>query len=255
MVISCLLVSPNPASALNAEAGRLCEGDYAAFERRARTWVNIHARIPSSLKSAVEDARRRGEDKSQSSEESNINTLRRGRGKRRLVGPGDDAENGRESKRRSRSGSPNAVRSSKPLAAAPDNALGIMDIDVDRIDSIAETPFATPRPSQGLVTQMSPPQLIKTTPRGPSLQLPPASQAIEYPTFTTLNTTFEHKPSPGLGTMPVIWDEGFLDDRSETSQQRSERLKLEERRMQAAGGDVRRYNTGTFGVRTGLFRL
>ncbi|KAF2094703.1 UBC-like protein, partial [Rhizodiscina lignyota] len=54
VVISCLLISPNPASALNAEAGRLCEGDFAAFEKRARTLVNIHARCSRDLASAVE---------------------------------------------------------------------------------------------------------------------------------------------------------------------------------------------------------
>jgi ubiquitin-protein ligase len=42
-VIRCLLIDPNPESALNEEAGRLLLEDYAAFAARARIWTEVHA--------------------------------------------------------------------------------------------------------------------------------------------------------------------------------------------------------------------
>merc|ERR1719193_687370 len=36
MVIKCLLIFPNPESALNEEAGRLCNSDYAGYCKKAR---------------------------------------------------------------------------------------------------------------------------------------------------------------------------------------------------------------------------
>ncbi|KAF2842306.1 UBC-like protein, partial [Patellaria atrata CBS 101060] len=43
LTIFCLLVQPNPDSALNAESGRLLVEDFAAWERRAKLMTNIHA--------------------------------------------------------------------------------------------------------------------------------------------------------------------------------------------------------------------
>ncbi|KAK4530951.1 hypothetical protein CCYA_CCYA06G1808 [Cyanidiococcus yangmingshanensis] len=42
-VIRCLLIDPNPESALNEEAGRLLLEDYASFAARARIWTEVHA--------------------------------------------------------------------------------------------------------------------------------------------------------------------------------------------------------------------
>jgi ubiquitin-conjugating enzyme E2 S len=42
-VIRCLLIDPNPESALNDEAGRLLLEDYATFAARARIWTEVHA--------------------------------------------------------------------------------------------------------------------------------------------------------------------------------------------------------------------
>ena len=61
VVISCLLIQPNPDSALNAEAGALIQEDYAAFERRARLMTGIHARVPAELRETVDEARSRGQ--------------------------------------------------------------------------------------------------------------------------------------------------------------------------------------------------
>ena len=62
ITISCLLIHPNPDSALNASAGHLLQDDYDQFARQARLMTSIHARIPSEMKEAVLEAKRRGEE-------------------------------------------------------------------------------------------------------------------------------------------------------------------------------------------------
>jgi ubiquitin-conjugating enzyme E2 S len=48
-VIKCLLIHPNPASALNEEAGKLLLEDYVTFAKRAKMMTEVHARpVPSS---------------------------------------------------------------------------------------------------------------------------------------------------------------------------------------------------------------
>uniref|UniRef100_A0A7S1Q646 E2 ubiquitin-conjugating enzyme n=1 Tax=Neobodo designis TaxID=312471 RepID=A0A7S1Q646_NEODS len=42
-VIRCLLIEPNPESALNEEAGRLLLEDYDAFAKRAKMMTGVHA--------------------------------------------------------------------------------------------------------------------------------------------------------------------------------------------------------------------
>ncbi|MCJ1385753.1 ubiquitin-conjugating enzyme E2 S [Xylographa soralifera] len=62
MTISCLLIQPNPDSALNASAGKLLQEDYEAFSRQAKLMTSIHAPIPTSLQAAVAAAKSRGEE-------------------------------------------------------------------------------------------------------------------------------------------------------------------------------------------------
>lgn len=68
ITISCLLIQPNPDSALNAGAGALIQEDYDAFSTQAKLMTRIHAPIPSSLLNAVQDAKRRGEEPTTSNE-------------------------------------------------------------------------------------------------------------------------------------------------------------------------------------------
>ncbi|KAI9819994.1 MAG: hypothetical protein M1827_006565 [Pycnora praestabilis] len=62
VTISCLLIQPNPDSALNAAAGQLLQDDYESFSRQAKLMTSIHAAIPKELKSIVTEAKRRGEE-------------------------------------------------------------------------------------------------------------------------------------------------------------------------------------------------
>jgi len=48
LVIRCLLIEPNPDSALNEEAGKLLLEDYEEFSRRAQLMTQIHAAGPVS---------------------------------------------------------------------------------------------------------------------------------------------------------------------------------------------------------------
>jgi ubiquitin-conjugating enzyme E2 S len=64
VTISCLLIQPNPASALNEAAGKLASEDWAGFCRRAKLMTDIHAAVPASLAQDVHDAQSRGEDTS-----------------------------------------------------------------------------------------------------------------------------------------------------------------------------------------------
>lgn len=59
--IYCLLVLPNPDSALNDQSAHLLQDDYDAFARQARLMTSIHARIPFEYLDGVNAAKRRGE--------------------------------------------------------------------------------------------------------------------------------------------------------------------------------------------------
>ncbi|PYI12497.1 ubiquitin conjugating enzyme E2 [Aspergillus sclerotiicarbonarius CBS 121057] len=62
ITISCLLIYPNPDSALNSAAGALLQENYDAFARQAKLMTSIHAPVPSELASVVSEAKTRGED-------------------------------------------------------------------------------------------------------------------------------------------------------------------------------------------------
>lgn len=62
VTISCLLIQPNPDSALNEKAGVLVREDYDGFVRQAKLMTKIHAPIPLSLRKGVEEAQKRGDE-------------------------------------------------------------------------------------------------------------------------------------------------------------------------------------------------
>ena len=55
-VIRCLLIEPNPESALNEEAGRLLLEEYQEFSKRARLYTNVHAMAGASAGSSASAA-------------------------------------------------------------------------------------------------------------------------------------------------------------------------------------------------------
>lgn len=70
ITISCLLIQPNPDSALNQKAGALIQDDYASFARQARLMTKIHAPVSSHLIDAADDARKRGEETDEGSSQN-----------------------------------------------------------------------------------------------------------------------------------------------------------------------------------------
>ncbi|KAL5041648.1 hypothetical protein BDW71DRAFT_163711 [Aspergillus fruticulosus] len=62
ITISCLLIYPNPDSALNATAGALLQENYDAFARQAKLMTSIHAPVPAEMRTQVMEAKMRGED-------------------------------------------------------------------------------------------------------------------------------------------------------------------------------------------------
>eukprot|EP00180_Rhodochaete_pulchella_P003689 Plantae.Rhodophyta-Rhodochaete_pulchella.ctg6532.p1 GENE.Plantae.Rhodophyta-Rhodochaete_pulchella.ctg6532~~Plantae.Rhodophyta-Rhodochaete_pulchella.ctg6532.p1 ORF type:complete len:180 (-),score=25.72 Plantae.Rhodophyta-Rhodochaete_pulchella.ctg6532:180-719(-) len=54
MVIRCLLIDPNPESALNEEAGRLLLEDYSHYAKLARMWTDVHAKPRQEVRSALD---------------------------------------------------------------------------------------------------------------------------------------------------------------------------------------------------------
>ena len=62
ITISCLLINPNPDSALNAAAGKLLQEDFDAFAKKARLMTSIHAYIPADIRNAVLEAVNRGDE-------------------------------------------------------------------------------------------------------------------------------------------------------------------------------------------------
>ncbi|TPX66410.1 hypothetical protein CcCBS67573_g07841 [Chytriomyces confervae] len=49
LTIRCLLIAPNPESALNNDAGRLLLDDYESYARHAKLFTSLHARIPAGI--------------------------------------------------------------------------------------------------------------------------------------------------------------------------------------------------------------
>ncbi|KAL6066494.1 ubiquitin-conjugating enzyme E2 S [Balamuthia mandrillaris] len=56
LIVKCLLITPNPESSLNEEAGRLLLEDYEAYAKHARLMTSIHAKPKKTAVAATEDA-------------------------------------------------------------------------------------------------------------------------------------------------------------------------------------------------------
>nr|VZI42588.1 unnamed protein product [Spirometra erinaceieuropaei] len=54
--IRCLLIVPNPESALNEEAGRLLLEDYDEYTRQARIFTSVHAQGPAAAHKLLPDS-------------------------------------------------------------------------------------------------------------------------------------------------------------------------------------------------------
>ena len=62
VTISCLLIHPNPDSALNTPAAQLFQEDYEAFAKKVRLMTDIQAAVPDAWLDRVKQAKLRGAD-------------------------------------------------------------------------------------------------------------------------------------------------------------------------------------------------
>jgi ubiquitin-conjugating enzyme E2 S len=125
VTISCLLIQPNPDSALNAEAGSLIQEDYAAFAKRAELMTSIHAVVPKALRETVREAQMRGQEVEEKDERSEANTQVEAPRRRRIATvrqrgtvasrSSDGSPNGGVARRRQQ------VAPVQPLVFQPDN--------------------------------------------------------------------------------------------------------------------------------------
>ncbi|KAL9121837.1 MAG: hypothetical protein Q9187_001612, partial [Circinaria calcarea] len=132
--ISCLLIQPNPDSALNATAGKLLQEDYESFARQAKLMTSIHANIPSILKEAVMEAKCRGEDKATKSNAKDA-----------LSGPEalKQRSHGLKSMRPSKTTKPTRVTDAPDLSDSETEAVASKEND----PTLSPTPVSNPVPS------------------------------------------------------------------------------------------------------------
>lgn len=147
VTISCLLIQPNPASALNEAAGKLASEDWDGFCRRAKLMTDIHAAVPKDIAQEVKEAQMRGEDLEPRDVKSDAGD-RAGKDKEKaitpvvakvqqgLAVPKDDEENRRRRGDTAEPMSdpesdwiPGPVKSPKAFTTGRDNILGIKGLD------------------------------------------------------------------------------------------------------------------------------
>ncbi|KAF2866776.1 ubiquitin-conjugating enzyme/RWD-like protein [Massariosphaeria phaeospora] len=163
VTISCLLIQPNPASALNEAAGKLASEDWDGFCRRAKLMTEIHAGIPKNIAEEVREAQMRGEDKGEIAAEKEPISEVDGHGKHLAkVTPaaGSKVQQSRvqedEENLRRRGDTvepesdpesdwiPGPLKSPKPFVAAKDNIFGIKGLgDTMRFNTPPKRIFAT----------------------------------------------------------------------------------------------------------------
>mmetsp|Transcript_16520 Transcript_16520/g.24653 ORF Transcript_16520/g.24653 Transcript_16520/m.24653 type:complete len:196 (-) Transcript_16520:26-613(-) len=81
LTIKCLLIVPNPESALNEEAGKLLLEDYAAYCKKAKLWTKVHAAAESTTSSSSSSSKKKKSSKrskkSSSKKKNKKNALKR----------------------------------------------------------------------------------------------------------------------------------------------------------------------------------
>ena len=311
VTISCLLIQPNPASALNEEAGKLANEDWEGFCRRAKLMTEIHAAVPSNLAKEVREAQMRGEDKEPEPAQKEPTEVR-GKGKERVkatpTAPAksqraplvEDDENTRRRGRTAELDSdesdwipgPNASPRKAPGPKRENNIFGIRGLDpsvsledtskrVLPVDSqtgglvapelentdpfITVTSKRTSHPQPSFVLPLSPnlttsqqtttdtPELLKYSHQNPFSAIQPNNQkhplhkefSYSWRDSEILHDTGLIKHSEGRdGIRKRLAGEDFEKKRS-----------WEMKHFKKAGCDLKRYNRGDFGPRTGIGRL
>jgi ubiquitin-conjugating enzyme E2 S len=317
VTISCLLIQPNPASALNEAAGKLASEDWDGFCRRAKLMTEIHAAVPSNLAVEVKEAQMRGEEKEAEPAQKETKPDTRGKGKERLKGTpvviskvqrsaDEDVENTRRRGETVEPASdpesdwiPGPNKAHKSSASKPeDGTYGTKGLDdTMQLDSPVKRPLSEkpqPRKDEGkddhgktdpftpaiskrtVLTQTSfnpritPKQSTSSGVEGEAI----SPETPEVLKFSRQNALPAVQPSdqshPLLREFSYSWEESELVhdtrliERDEGRNGVKKRLAGDEfeakrawelKRFKKAGFDLRRYNRGDFGPKTGVGRL
>lgn len=312
VTISCLLIQPNPASALNEEAGKLANEDWAGFCRRAKLMTEIHAPVPGNLAEQVKEAQMRGEEKEPDSIPQDPKPDIRGKGKERvkITSPTpsktqrlplvEDEENTR---RRGRTAEPEsdesdwiaAPRRSPRKAPGPkreDNVFGIRGLEPTvSLEDVSKRLLPVDTQTGGLVApelESADPFTTVTSKRTShfhtSVIIPvsPDLTKLQQPTTDTPELLKYSHQNPFSAIQPnnqqhplhkefsfswrdseVLHETGVIEDGENRDSVRKrlagegfdKKRKWEIKRFKKAGCDLKRYNRGDFGPRTGMGRL
>ncbi|KIW06652.1 uncharacterized protein PV09_02360 [Verruconis gallopava] len=293
LTISCLLVYPNPASALNAEAGRLVETEFSEFERKAGLWARMHAPIPAALRAAVEEARRRGEDQGNEPAGSSKQMLRKRR-EREKKPEGEDVFVREDSVKTTPPKQSGKAAVNMPAPAPVCKGLGIDVMPESSLNSsILETPTQAPvavrrkkkssqddvsnptsQPSASSSAALVPrtpifKPIVHSNPSTPRLGQPsPKRRRVTPPENDKNLDTFHQPPSDDVEHLQPKSGEDAADrpwlhwqnlspqsSPEESGEQRKSRLKANMKRLELVAGDLYAWNKGTFGPRKGVDRL
>ncbi|EDU44460.1 ubiquitin conjugating enzyme [Pyrenophora tritici-repentis] len=225
VTISCLLIQPNPASALNEAAGKLAVEDWDGYCRRAKLMTDIHAAVPTSLAKDVREAQMRGEDKTTEPEQPIAKPHSKGKEKERVkVTPGgpklqrmasEDEENRRRRGTTQDADSdpesdwiPGPVKANKATTTTTtrqDNIFGIRGLeDAMQLDTPPKRIFAAPSSAKENMEiddsdpfiSVSPERSTQQSSRSFDLRLPKAASAASTSLNPSLSTpVFAETPS------------------------------------------------------------
>lgn len=312
VTISCLLIQPNPASALNEEAGKLAIEDWAAYCRRAKLMTEIHASVPSTLAEQVREAQMRGEDKEVEPTQKEPKPDVRTKGKERVKATPpasskpqrlplvEDEENIRargctaepESDESDWIPGPNRSPKKVPGPKREDNIFGIRGLDpiasledaskrvlptdsqtgglvapeLENADSfITVTSKRNPHSQTSFIIPISP---NPTTSQQPSTDTPELLKYSHQNPFSAIQPNNQQHPlhkefSYSWRDSELLHETGLVKDGENRDSVRKrlagedfdKKRRWEMKRFKKAGCDLKRYNRGDFGPRTGIARL
>ncbi|KAF2686494.1 UBC-like protein, partial [Lentithecium fluviatile CBS 122367] len=294
VTISCLLIQPNPASALNEAAGKLASEDWEGYCRRAKLMTDIHAAIPSNLIEEVREAQSRGDDKV----EAKVNGKDKAAAASSKVqdNPDEDEENLR---RRGITAEPESdpesdwipgpIKSPKAIPAGRNNIFGIKGLEVDTPPKRVFSASAQADDAEEKENNDDSDPFITVPSKNPtqqsfSLRVPSSNIADltkQVSTDTPELLKFSHQNpfsaiQPNNQTHPLIKEFSWLWEESEilhnadaakdpkakaevrkrmASDEFKDKQAWELKKFKRTGYDLKKYNRGDFGPRKGIARL
>lgn len=311
LTISCLLIQPNPASALNEAAGKLASEDWEAFVRRAKLMTEIHAAIPANIVDEVREAQSRGDEKEVQAEAKGVEAKLNGKGKGKArstpataKAKASSAAEDEENMLRQRNDTqevesdpegdwiPDPAKSAKTTRVSRSNVFGIHGLE-DDMDSPEKPrvsrsfPKSTSAQEKENDADISDP-FITIPPkhkhahhrtnfisfRVPSSSGTAAADTSQALVFSDKNSFAPIQPNNRTHTLlnefswswaesEIMHNTGSIKDGESKSAVRKrlasddfeKKQAWELKKFKKAGCDLKRYNRGDFGPRTGMNRL